>query len=110
MRSIKTSLMAVTVVVATSVPLLADYMVKEVGSFHVGGRTVALSGMPTARSLSLPLIKVDPNASSTDVRGTAGAAEQESRSSCSTRRPQRRHWSKPGGKAPLAAVLSQCRL
>jgi pimeloyl-ACP methyl ester carboxylesterase len=64
MRSIKTSLMAVTAVVATSVPLLADYMVKEVGSFHVGGRTVALSGMPTSEvvfSPGAPPIKVDPN-------------------------------------------------
>jgi pimeloyl-ACP methyl ester carboxylesterase len=64
MRSIKTSLMTVTAVVATSLPLLADYMVKEVGSFHVGGRTVALSGMPTSDvvfSPGAPPIKVDPN-------------------------------------------------
>jgi len=64
MRSIKTSLMAMTAVVATSLPLLADYMVKEVGSFHVGGRTVALSGMPTSEvvfSPGAPPIKVDPN-------------------------------------------------
>jgi pimeloyl-ACP methyl ester carboxylesterase len=64
MRSIKTSLMAMTAVAATSLPLLADYMVKEVGSFHVGGRTVALSGMPTSEvvfSPGAPPIKVDPN-------------------------------------------------
>jgi pimeloyl-ACP methyl ester carboxylesterase len=64
MRSIKTSLIAVVAVVATSVPLLADYMVKEVGSFHVGGRAVALSGMPTSEvvfSPGAPPIKVDPN-------------------------------------------------
>jgi pimeloyl-ACP methyl ester carboxylesterase len=64
MRAIKISLMAIAAVAATSLPLLADYMVKEVGSFHVGGRTVALSGMPTSEvvfSPGAPPIKVDPN-------------------------------------------------
>ena len=64
MRSIKTSLMAVVAMAATPLPLLADYMVKEVGSFHVGGRTAALSGMPTSDvvfSPGAPAIKVDPN-------------------------------------------------
>ena len=63
MRSIKTSLMVVAMA-ATPLPLLADYMVKEVGSFHVGGRTAALSGMPTSDvvfSPGAPAIKVDPN-------------------------------------------------
>ena len=64
MRSIKTSLIAVVAMAATPLPLLADYMIKEVGSFHVGGRTVALSGMPTSDvvfSPGAPAIKVDPN-------------------------------------------------
>jgi pimeloyl-ACP methyl ester carboxylesterase len=64
MRSIKTSLIALVAMAATPLPLLADYMVKEVGSFHVGGRTVALSGMPTSDvvfSPGAPAIKVDPN-------------------------------------------------
>ena len=42
----------------------ADYMVKEVGSFHVGGRTETLSGLPTKEvsfSAGMPAIKVDPN-------------------------------------------------
>ena len=63
MRSIKTSLMVVAMA-AAPLPLLADYMVKEVGSFHVGGRTAALSGMPTSDvvfSPGAPAIKVDPN-------------------------------------------------
>ena len=45
-------------------PALADYMVKEVGSFHVGGRTETLSGLPTKEvsfSAGMPAIKVDPN-------------------------------------------------
>ena len=64
MRSIKTSLIAVVAMAAIPLPLLADYMVKEVGSFHVGGRTAALSGMPTKDvvfSPGAPAIKVDPN-------------------------------------------------
>jgi hypothetical protein len=64
MRSIKMSLMAVLAMAATSLPTLADYMVKEVGSFHVGGRTAAVSGMPTRDvvfSPGAPPIKVDPN-------------------------------------------------
>src|SRR6201991_620147 len=45
-------------------PAAADYMVKEVGSFHVGGRTETLSGLPTKEivfSPGAPPIKVDPN-------------------------------------------------
>ena len=64
MRSIKISLMAVLAIVTTSLSTLADYMVREVGSFHVGGRTAALSGMPTKDvvfSPGAPPIKVDPN-------------------------------------------------
>ena len=64
MRSTKTGLLAVVAMAATSLPTLADYMVKEVGSFHVGGQTAALSGMPTRDvvfSPGAPAIKVDPN-------------------------------------------------
>jgi hypothetical protein len=64
MRSIKMSLIATVAMAATAWPTLADYMVKEVGSFHVGGRTAALSGMPTrdvVLSPGAPPIKVDPN-------------------------------------------------
>ena len=32
---------------AAGMPAAADYLVKEVGSFHVGGRTEALTGLPT---------------------------------------------------------------
>jgi pimeloyl-ACP methyl ester carboxylesterase len=63
-RSIKMSLMAAVATAAISLPLLADYTVKEVGSFHVGGRTAALSGMPTREvvfSPGAPPLKVDPN-------------------------------------------------
>jgi pimeloyl-ACP methyl ester carboxylesterase len=63
MRAIKSSLIVVAMA-ATPLPSLADYMVKEVGSFHVGGRTAALSGMPTKDvvfSPGAPAIKVDPN-------------------------------------------------
>jgi hypothetical protein len=45
-------------------PAAADYLVKEVGSFHIGGRTETLSGLPTKEvsfSAGMPAIKVDPN-------------------------------------------------
>jgi pimeloyl-ACP methyl ester carboxylesterase len=56
--------MVAVAMAATSLPARADYMVKEVGSFHVGGRTAALSGMPTRDVVFSPgaqPIKVDPN-------------------------------------------------
>ena len=37
MRAFKMSLTAAAAMAATSLPTLADYMVKEVGSFHVAG-------------------------------------------------------------------------
>jgi pimeloyl-ACP methyl ester carboxylesterase len=64
MRSINIGLVTIATVAATALPAVADYMVKEVGSFHVGGRTAALSGMPTRDvvfSPGAPPIKVDPN-------------------------------------------------
>jgi hypothetical protein len=64
MRAISVSLMVAAAVVATSLPMRAEYMVREVGSFHVGGRTAALSGMPTRNvmfSPGAPPVMVDPN-------------------------------------------------
>ena len=45
-------------------PAAADYMVKEVGSFHVGGRTETLVGLPVKEavfSAGMPAMKIDPN-------------------------------------------------
>ncbi len=58
---------AITLALASALaatPAAADYLVKEVGSFHIGGRTVVLSGLPTKDvvfSPGMPAIKVDPN-------------------------------------------------
>jgi len=54
MRALGGSLMAAVAVVVTSLPMRGDYIVKEVGSFHVGGRTI----VHTPRA---PLFKVNPN-------------------------------------------------
>ncbi len=56
--------LAVASVFAAVMPAAADYMVKEVGSFHVGGRTETLTGLPTKEatfSAGMPPIKLDPN-------------------------------------------------
>ena len=56
--------LAVASLFAAAAPAAADYMVKEVGSFHVGGRTETLSGLPTKEivfSPGAPPLKVDPN-------------------------------------------------
>src|SRR3954467_2651990 len=45
-------------------PVAADYLAREVGSFHAGGRTETLSGRPTQATVfsgGAPPIKVDPN-------------------------------------------------
>ena len=45
-------------------PARADYLVKEVGSFHVGGGQVVLEGLPTREisfTAGMAPIKVDPN-------------------------------------------------
>ena len=39
MRTTNTLLMASLFAATTALPAVADYMVKEVGSFHVGGRS-----------------------------------------------------------------------
>ena len=58
----KTAL-AAALLCSLAMPALA-YDVSEVGSFHVGGRSVALTGLPT-REISFspgsPTVKVDPN-------------------------------------------------
>jgi pimeloyl-ACP methyl ester carboxylesterase len=56
--------MATALFAAATLPASADYLVKEVGSFHVGGRTATLSGMPTREVVftpGSPALKVDPN-------------------------------------------------
>lgn len=58
---------AITLAVASmlaATPACAEYMVKEVGSFHTGGRTETLSGLPVKEasfSAGMPPIKLDPN-------------------------------------------------
>jgi pimeloyl-ACP methyl ester carboxylesterase len=63
MRAIRTA-MATALFAAATLPASADYLVKEVGSFHVGGRTATISGMPTREVVftpGSPALKVDPN-------------------------------------------------
>ena len=60
----RVSTLAVASLLAAATPAAADYMVKEVGSFHVGGRTETLFGLPTKEivfSPGAPPLKVDPN-------------------------------------------------
>src|SRR5215217_9103632 len=45
-------------------PAAADYLVKEIGSFHIGGRTETLTGLATREivfTAGAPPVKVDPN-------------------------------------------------
>ncbi len=61
MRRFATAL-AAAIMATTSAA--ADYLVKEVGSFHVGGHTETLNGLPSKEivfSPGAPPIKVDPN-------------------------------------------------
>jgi pimeloyl-ACP methyl ester carboxylesterase len=63
MRAITTTL-AVCMAAATLTSAAAQYLVKEVGSFHIGGRTATLTGLPVKEvsfSPGAPPIKVDPN-------------------------------------------------
>jgi pimeloyl-ACP methyl ester carboxylesterase len=56
--------LALAGVLLAATPAAADYLVKEVGSLHVGGRTETLSGLPSKDvvfSPGAPPIKVDPN-------------------------------------------------
>ena len=49
---------------AIATPAAADYLVKEVGSFHIGGHTETLTGLPVKEasfSAGMPPIKLDPN-------------------------------------------------
>src|SRR5882672_6218659 len=57
-------LAALALAVAAATPAAADYLVKEVGSFHAGGRTETLTGLASKEivfSPGAPAIKVDPN-------------------------------------------------
>jgi pimeloyl-ACP methyl ester carboxylesterase len=60
----RTITLALATAVIAATPAAADYMVKEVGSFHIGGRSETLAGLPTKDvvfSPGAPPIKVDPN-------------------------------------------------
>jgi pimeloyl-ACP methyl ester carboxylesterase len=60
-RSITTAL---ALALAGAAPAFADYRVKEVGSFHIGGRQETLSGLPVREvsyTAGAPARKVDPN-------------------------------------------------
>jgi pimeloyl-ACP methyl ester carboxylesterase len=64
MRAIAMTLTAVVAVATAASSAAAQYLVKEVGSFHIGGRTATLTGMPVkevAFSPGMPPLKVDPN-------------------------------------------------
>jgi pimeloyl-ACP methyl ester carboxylesterase len=56
--------LALALASSAATPAAAEYLVKEVGSFHIGGRTEILSGLRTKQSVfapGAPPIKVDPN-------------------------------------------------
>ena len=93
---------------------------KEVGSFHVGGRTETLNGLPSRRSCSRPARR-----RSRSIR-TASSKSSRCMSSTSSRRTQvakcplllwhgggltgRDLGDEAGRQAGLAAILPQCRL
>lgn len=56
--------LALATVLLFTAPAYADYLVKEVGSFHIGGHTETLTGLPVKEaqfSAGMPPIKIDPN-------------------------------------------------
>ncbi len=62
--NLKLLVSAAGLLIIASSPVFADYRVKEVGSFHIGGRTETLAGLPTREivfSPGAPPLKVDPN-------------------------------------------------
>lgn len=64
MPNLMATCIAAAAAVVLAAPAEADYMVKEVGSFHVGGRTATLSGLPAREivfTAGAPPLKVDPN-------------------------------------------------
>jgi hypothetical protein len=65
MRAIRTAITAALLTpAAATLPASADYLVKEVGSFHIGGRGATLTGMPACEVVlapGSPALKVDPN-------------------------------------------------
>ena len=63
MRAIAMTLTAAVAVATAASSAAAQYLVKEVGSFHIGGRTATLTGMPVkevAFSPGMPPLKT-PN-------------------------------------------------
>ena len=60
----RTIVIAMVTAMIAATPAAADYLVKEVGSFHIGGHTETLNGLPSKEivfSPGAPPIKVDPN-------------------------------------------------
>lgn len=58
------SALAAAVVWASVVPAAAQFSVREIGSFHIGGRQVQLSGLPVRELVftpGAPPFRVDPN-------------------------------------------------
>ena len=64
MTAFKTALISLALTGALAMPAAADYLVKEVGSFHIGGRQETLSGLPAKDivfSAGAAPLRVDPN-------------------------------------------------
>ncbi len=64
MRMFSIMTAALLAAATASGPATADYLVREVGSFHLGGHQATLTGMPTrdvAFTPGSPPLKVDPN-------------------------------------------------
>ena len=60
----RTIVIAMVTAMMAATPAAADYLVKEIGSFHIGGHTETLNGLPSKEivfSPGAPPIKVDPN-------------------------------------------------
>jgi len=62
MRAISLALASGAIAAAIAAPAGADYVVKEVGSFHVGGRTETLAGLPTKDVVFSPGAPADRSA------------------------------------------------
>ena len=72
MRAIRTAMAAALLAaVAATLPVSADYLVKEVGSFHVGGRTETLSGPADQGDRVHARLAADQGRSERRVRGRA---------------------------------------
>lgn len=56
--------LALPLLVLAPPPASAEYLVREIGSFHVSGRNVTLSGLPQREitfTPGAPPLRVDPN-------------------------------------------------